>query len=243
MPITEILNAFTVFVTAYIVLYAAASFIGGAPALRNTVAAVILSIAYLRPLPVISDTAFAVSLTIAALLILKKELAFGEFTLLTAGYALVLAAVTGAEYIRLSFTDVGDVWSPVVSGGVAIAISVLTYIMRKAREQKVYYDVGVLTEDGREHKLKGYLDTGNALYSDGEAVVVLSERAAEKLKLKATGYMAVNTVSGVGLLPETRLKYKIYYDKFRHKLYSTPALISDKMGRRGYDVIIHRDMK
>lgn len=239
----EILKVFATFVTAYTFLFASSAFIGGASACRTASGAALMTIAHIRPFPVLNETVFVVCLVLSALLILKKEYTFSELTTTIAGFIFVFLCVAGAEYLRLSFTRIGDEWSGVVAGGAALMTGVVVSLAKKAHAVKLYYEVGITDPEGRERRFKGYLDTGNALYDEGEAVIVISEKAARKVGAVPDGYMALGTVSGVGVLPKTRLNYKIYYDKNKHKLYSTPALISDKMGKRGYDVLIHKDMK
>ncbi len=238
-----ILFVFEIFVIAYTFVFAAASFAGGIELWRAFACAALISVAYIRPVPVLSEAVFSVSLVSAALLIVKKELSFGEFCTVSAGFVFVLLSAAGTVYFLERFTSVEAEWYGVAAGICAVSVSVMTSIVKKARSSKLIYDVLIADASGREHRFKGYLDTGNALYDNGEAVIVVSRKAAAKLGVTADGYMAVDTVSGIGVLPKTRLEYKIYYDKNRHKLYSTPALISDKMGKRGYDVLIHKDMK
>ena len=95
---------------------------------------------------------------------------------------------------------------------------------------------------GKIYSCRGYVDTGNALYKDGKPVIVVSGRMAKKLSLSAEDSLTVSTVSGVREMPLTELTYKIYSDKKTHKLYSSYAIISDKMEVRGYDVLLHKDM-
>lgn len=241
--INEIMKVFTTFVISYTFLFAAAAFTGGASACRTAIGSGFITLALVRPFPVLNETVFVLSLVLSALLVLKKEYSISEFAAVVAGFIFALLCAAGAEYLRSSFTRIGDEWSGVIAGLAALMTGIIVSLAKKAHAVKLYYEVGITDSAGRERKFKGYLDTGNALYDEGEAVIIISDKAAKKVGVVPDGYMALGTVSGVGVLPKTRLNYKIYYDKNKHKLYSTPALISDKMGRRGYDVLIHKDMK
>ena len=233
-----LLELFGGYAVTFLIIYAAALPLKG-ELLRETLSAALICLAN-ADIETVSPIIYKLSLTVAALLIVKKELRFTEFSKLSVNFIIVYLAVYGADYFRENYTAVSDEWGYVVRGIVPALFALMYDAGKRLSSEKFTYTVGFLTERG-EIKFKGYLDTGNRLYEGGEPVIVISGRAAEKLALKPDGSIFVKTVAGIKQLPSLRAEYKIYYDKNKHKLYSTPVVISDKIGF-GQDVLLHADM-
>lgn len=233
----NILDAFGSFTVAFLTIYAAAMPLNGS--LAGELFAAVLIVLGRADIPSLSPLVFRLSMTLSALLVVKKEFVFSEFTRLVLNFIIISLAAFGAGFLREEL-NAPEEWRYVFEGAVP-AVTALTYDAgRRISRERLHLTVAFPTENG-ERFFKGFLDTGNGLYSGGEPVVVISEKVAGKLGIEPAGEIYVRTVAGIKALPLGRAEYKIYYDKNKHKLYSTPVAISDKMGF-GQEVLLHRDM-
>ncbi len=184
-------------------------------------------------------------LSVIGLLVSKEYFTIGEFVRFFALYAVIRLALIGAEnFFYGVFGEDYEAFGTILSASViacVILFKAATGLHDARKNRAIEPKVEILTGD-KSYSCRGYVDTGNALYKDGKPVVVVSARLAEKLGLKSDDTLAVRTVSGIKDLPIAELSYKIYSDKKTHKLYSSYAVISDKMEVRGYDVLLHKDM-
>ena len=233
--ITEIFGSYAV---AFLIVYAAALPLNGV-VIRELFSAALLCLAD-ADVQTLSPAVYKISLVLSALLIVKKELKFTEFTKLSVNFIIICLAIFGLEYLRSNFTGITDEWGFVLSGSVPAVFALAYETGKRFSAEKLSYRVAFVTDKG-ECVFRGFLDTGNRLYEKGEPVIVVSRAAAERAGLKADASIFVKTVAGVKALPSCRAAYRIYYDKNKHKLYSTPVVISDKIGF-GQDVLLHGEM-
>ena len=184
-------------------------------------------------------------LSVIGILVSKEYFTIGEFLRFAALYAVLRLTLIGAEnFFYDVFGEDNNAFGLVISASVIACVVLFKAAtgVRDARKTRALEPKVEIISGDKTYSFRGYVDTGNALYKDGKPVIVVSERIAKKLSLSTDDTLTVRTVSGVREMPLTELSYKIYSDKKTHKLYSSYAIVSDKMEVRGYDVLLHKDM-
>lgn len=119
-------------------------------------------------------------------LLLKKYKSAGEFALtfvLFVTYTFVLGGVCYALCLALGSSTLGVLINAyqLPMGAIVLVISFYIYLLTKLivyfrkhnKTISLYYDV-VITLNNKNYYVRGYVDSGNNLYSDGRPVVVLS---------------------------------------------------------------------
>lgn len=113
-----------------------------------------------------------------------------------------------------------------------------TYVNKNKNVNQFIYKVEIENED---IDALAYYDTGNKLYYNGQAVIVLSERLFKKTKLKTIGKMEVGTINGIKECEMTELTIKITDKDKKQQKFTTKAVISSTIDNKIYDVILHKD--
>ncbi len=119
-------------------------------------------------------------------LLLKKYKSVGEFLLtfvLIVTYTFVLGGVCYALCLALGSTTLGVLINAyqVPMGGIVLIVGVYIYLLSKLivyfrhhnKNISLYYDV-VITVQNKKYYVRGYVDSGNNMYSHGRPIVVLS---------------------------------------------------------------------
>lgn len=120
-------------------------------------------------------------------LLLKKYKSVGEFALtfvLFVTYTFVLGGVCYALCLAFGSTTLGLLINAyqVPMGAIVLVIAFYIYLLAKLitffrhhnKDISLYYDV-IITLKNKKYYVRGYVDSGNNLYSDGRPVVVLSQ--------------------------------------------------------------------
>lgn len=237
---------FLSFTTAYFLLYAVTRFTKGElSVIRLIVASIVCALSEVVGcmLTEVYAILFLFSTSMLVLLLIKSEYGVKEFISVTTVYCALRVALelvnAGANALIYDKTLSGYVTTASLFV-IFVSVNALSSLARsKFRPSDI---VGIEASFcGKTLKLKGFRDTGNALYEGGKPVSVISEKVAKRLGVVATGEIAVNTVAGIKLLPSADIGIRLYSDKNRRKEYTTKVVISDKMVTRGYDMILHKD--
>lgn len=163
---------------------------------------------------------------------------------------LLLYAMVGLCFIGGAYAVVevgGDVFRPYAPITVCFGILIAVGLVRTAaglQSKKKFRSLYTVEAEGGEgvYATKGYYDSGNALYYEGEPVVVISNRFFSILGQEPIGEIAVNSVGGIQNLPLIPLTCKIYYGEKKNMIYHTYAAVSRHVDGRKYDILLHRDM-
>lgn len=237
---------FLSFATAYFLLYAVTRFTKGElSVIRLIVASIVCALSEVigGMLTGVYALVFLFSTSMLALLLIKSEYGIKEFISVTTVYCalrVALELINAGAYALIYDKMLSSYVTTASLFVIFVAVNALNSLARsKFRPSDI---VGIEASFcGKTLKLKGFRDTGNALYEGGKPVSVISKKVAERLGVVATGEIAVNTVAGIKLLPSANIGIRLYSDKNRRKEYITKVVISDKMVSRGYDMILHKD--
>lgn len=183
---------------------------------------------------------------IIALLILERDYTFFSFLKTLFVYLIICGISLLFRAFLIEFLDPNDVALNMILS-ISIVFSTffmrfLTFLTMTKNKTKKTYDV-IVFSGNKEYKTKGFLDTGNALYSRGNPVVIISERVAKTLKLRSDRIVRVGTISGEKNLRGGKASIKIFLDKKTHKVLPIIYAVSDKMNTREYEVLLHGDME
>lgn len=163
---------------------------------------------------------------------------------------LMLYAMVGLCFIGGAFAVVkvgGEAFRPYAPITVCFGILIAVGLVRTAaglQTKKKLQSLYKVEAEGDEgiYATKGYYDSGNVLYYEGEPVVVISNRFYSALGQEPIGEIAVNSVGGIQNLPLIPLTCKIYYGGKKNMIYHTYAAVSRHVDGRKYDILLHRDM-
>ena len=183
---------------------------------------------------------------IIGLLILQRDYTLISFFKTSFIYLIICVTSLILRAFLVEFLDPNDtLLSMILSLSIVfstIFIRFLSFLTTPRKNAKRTYEVIVYGEE-REYETRGLLDTGNALYSRGNPVVIISERVAKSLRLKSDRVIKVSTVAGEKNLRGGKAKIKIFLDKKTHKVLPIVYAVSDKMNSREYEVLLHSDME
>lgn len=183
---------------------------------------------------------------VIGLLVLQRDYTFISFIKTLFTYLIIYGISLIFKSILVDFLDPNDtLLSMILSLSIVFStvfVRILTFLTLSKNRPKRIYEV-VVFNGKKEYKTKGYLDTGNALYSRGNPVVVVSEKVARTLSLHRDRVVRVQTVAGEKNLAGGKAGIKIFLDKKTHKVLPIVYAISDKMNSREYEVLLHSDME
>ena len=141
----NILDAFGSFTVAFLTIYAAAMPLNAS--LAGELFAAVLIVLGRADIPSLSPLVFRLSMTLSALLVVKKEFVFSEFTRLVLNFIIISLAAFGAGFLREEL-NAPEEWRYVFEGAVP-AVTALTYDAgRRISRERLHLTVAFPTENG-----------------------------------------------------------------------------------------------